>query len=331
MQSRRVYLRSVPGIGVSAVFLYLAMRQVHWREAFNAVAQCDVRLLLAGLAFAGLTYGLFAVRWRVLLAAADELPVATAFSYVMIGYLANTVLPLRLGDVTRAALFGRKRQVSASLVLGSIVLERLLDISVILVLALALSLVIQFTPVVRLSIRLFAGGALGALVLLTLLVYHHQHLPGLVARLPRFVPRRPVDYALGLTERFAQGGQALRNFRQLVTAVGFSLLAWASAGLWTICYVRAFHIPGPWYAGLWVLAMVNLGGAIPSSPGAIGVYHWLAMQSLSHWVPDTNVTAAYAIATHALNIALIIGLGGWTLVRENLSLVRLRRMTDEGE
>lgn len=303
--------------------MYMALRQVNWRKALDAITQCDVGLILGGLLFAILTYIFFALRWKVLLARADSLPISTVFAYVMIGYLANTVLPLRLGDVTRAALLGHKRHISGSLVLGSIVLERLLDISVILGLALVLSFVIVFVPLLRYSMLIFAGGALGAMAVLVVLTRYEERLQALTPRLPRMIPRQPAAYIIGWVARFAQGNQALRDPRQLASAIGLSLLAWISAGCWTICHVTAFHLPTPWYAGLFVLVVVNLGAAIPSSPGAIGVYHSLAMLALSVWVADKNATAAYALVTHAVNITLIAVLGSLSLWFEGVNLTSL--------
>lgn len=323
IQSKHPYFRTAIGIGFSAFFMYMALRQVNWREAFNVVTQSDVTLICLGLLFAVLTYLLFALRWRVLLMESDSLPISTTFAYIMIGYLANTVLPLRLGDVTRAALLGRKRHISGSLVLGSIVLERLLDICVILVLALSLSLVVVFIPLVRYSIMMFAGAALGALAMLLILTRYEERLMSLTPRLPSFIPRQLVAYLIGWVTRFAQGTQALRHRRQLVTAIGLSWLAWISAGCWSICHVAAFHLATPWYAGLFVLVVVNLGAAIPSSPGAIGVYHSLAMLALSVWVADKNATAAYALVTHAINIMLIVALGSLSLWLESVNLASL--------
>ncbi len=323
-QAQANRLRQVAGIGFSSVFLYLALRRVHWLESWSAMLHSDGRLLALGLVWGLLVYLLFAVRWRVLLRREGGLPLDKAFAYLMLGYFANIILPLRLGDVVRAVLAGRGRKISVSLVLGSVVLERLLDLTVIILLALALSQVVPLTPVLRSSLLLMGSVTLFALLFLALLTFYQEKLAVLAEALPGFIPRRPLEYVLGLMTRFAQGGETLRNPTQLLEVLGLSVLSWVCAGAWTICYVAAFHQSVPWYAGLFVLVLVNLGGAIPSSPGAVGVYHWLAMQALSLWVTDANVRAAYALTTHALNILLIISLGIWALVHEGLSLAGLR-------
>jgi len=325
-ERKKGYYRFWLGVGISLIFLFLAVRQVQWQAVLATILQANPVLLAAGTLFAASTYAVFAVRWRVLLSATKQLSIQDTFSFIMIGYIANTVLPLRLGDVARAALLGRYRHMSASLVFGSIMLERVLDVLTVLVLALGLSFTINIPPVVRTSMIIFTAGALAALGGLVVLSLNESRLPGLAARVPTYIPNTPVERMLGLVARFASGVSTLRDVRQLAASLLLSCLAWAIAGMWIICYVAAFNLPVPWYAGLFVLAVANLGGAIPSSPGAIGVYHYLAMLALSVWMQDKNAMAGYAIASHGLNIAIIIVLGGVSLWREGIGLAKINQM-----
>lgn len=317
------------GMVLSAIFLFLAIRQADWAKTITMLRLADLRLIGLGTTLLLGTFVVFAVRWQVLLSASARLPVGDTFSYIMIGYLANTVLPLRLGDVARAALMGKRHNLSTSLVLGSVMLERTLDVLTVLMLALGLSLVMDIPPVVRAGMITFAGGAVVALMGLFLLARNEDRLPGLVLRLSSFVPYTPMERLVGLVARFAGGLRTLRNGRQLGQALLLSGLAWALAGAGAICWVKAFHLPTPWYAGLFVLAVINLGAAIPSSPGAIGVYHYLAVLALSVWVPDKSTALGYAIATHGINIAVNVALGTAALWRGGLGFGQLSRLEDQ--
>jgi len=312
------------GLALSGMFLYLAVRRVDWAQVAAALRGADLLLVGLSLSLRVVAYGVFAVRWRLLLLPAALVSVRDTFSLIMIGYLTNTVLPLRLGDVTRAALLGRRYEVSASLVFGTVVLERVLDIVTILGLALALALVIELPTVIRVGMAAFAGAALVAVAVLLLLAYNESRLPDLVHRLPSWARGMPAQRLVGLARRFAGGLQVLRNRSQSVQVLALSALAWAVAGAGTVCWVMAFQLPVPWYAGLFVLVVINLGGAIPSSPGAIGVYHYLAILALSVWGVDRSTALGYAIATHGLNLALTTVLGLISLWRENLAVTSLR-------
>jgi hypothetical protein len=102
-------------------------------------------------------------------------------------------------------------------------------------------------------------------------------------------------------------------------ALWLSALAWTIAGTATISYIAAFHLHAPWYAGFFVLTVTNLGAAIPSSPGFIGVYHYLAVLALSVWVPDKSEALGYAIGTHGINMLTHILVGCACLAREGIA------------
>lgn len=313
-------LRFWLGLAVSAVFLILAVRQVDWARTITTLRAADLRLIGLGTALLLGTFGVFAVRWKVLLSTSARLPVKETFSYIMIGYLANTVLPLRLGDVARATLMGRQHGISASLVFGSVLLERVLDVLTVLVLILSLSVVIEIPAIVQAGMTTFAGGTLAALAVLFVLAFNEHRLPSLAMRLPGFIPHALVERLAGLVARFAGGLHTLRDGRQLGQVLILSGLAWVVAGAGTMFWVKAFHLPAPWYAGFFVLAVVNLGGAIPSSPGAVGVYHYLAVLALSVWVPDRSAVLGYAFGTHGVIMLVNILVGSWCLVGKGIPL-----------
>ena len=316
--SARVWL----GVAIGAVFLFLAIRKAEWRETVNTLREVDVPLTLLGVALFVITFILFALRWRVLLSGVGRLRVADTFSHIMIGYLGNTVLPLRLGDLVRTTLTARKHRIGVVSVLSSVVLERVLDLLSVLALVLGLSFFIDVPPVVRGSMVAVTGAALGALAILFVLAANESRMPGLADRMTRFLPRTLEQGLSEFISSFAAGLRTLRQRRQLAVVALLSAAAWGVAGAATGFWVEAFHSPAPWYAGFFVVALVNLGGAIPSSPGSIGVYHYLAVLALSVWVADQSVALGYAIGSHALYILVIVVLGLASLSREGFGLLR---------
>ncbi|HEY3016687.1 MAG TPA: lysylphosphatidylglycerol synthase transmembrane domain-containing protein [Nocardioides sp.] len=312
-------LRVGLGLLSSGLFVYLAVRSVDWARTAASLRDADWLLVAAGAVALVATFGVFAARWSVLLSGTARLPLRDTFSYVMIGYLANTVLPLRLGDVARATLLGRRHGLESASVLGSILLERVLDLLSLLLLILALSFVVDVPPLVRAGMTMLGGGTLAALIGMAALAMARDRLTGLAERLPRAVPRRPVERMLGLVDQFARGLTVLRDGRQLGQSLALSGLAWAVAGAGMYCWVEAFRLPVPWYAGLFVLAVINLGGSIPSSPGGIGVYHFMAVLALSVWVPDTSAALGFAIGTHGVNLLLNVAIGALCLAKEGLA------------
>lgn len=323
MRSRSGWRRFWLGMGISLIFLWLAVRQVDWNLVWLTAQGVSLLWLFIGSVAGILVYGLFALRWQVLLLPAVSVSPLNAFSYIMIGYLANTILPLRLGDIVRAVLLGRRHSVSAMSVLGAVTVERLLDVGWVLVFALLLSFSAALPETIRIGALVFAGGMLLGLGALFLMIRVSP--PRLNSWIQRFsfIPLSLREKGMALIASFVNGLQVLGNMPRLWRALWISGLAWLIAGLGAMSYVYAFKLPVPWYAGWAILAVVNLGAAIPSSPGFVGVYHYLVWLALSMWMMDKNAAIGYALVTHGLNIAVIILLGGVCLWREGWNLRNL--------
>jgi uncharacterized protein (TIRG00374 family) len=302
------------------LFLYLALRTVNWNNFLATLNRANPILLGLGTVGSLVTYIILAVRWRILLPNGNCLSIRDAFDFVMIGNLAGLVLPSRLGDVARALLVGRRHQGGTSLALGSIMLERLLDVLMVLLLALGLSFFVSFPAIVQAGIITLALGMLVTLMGVVGLAFYEDKIPGVLGRLLALIPQLITTPLIGFISRFARGLQSIRSGRQLGLALLLSLVGWAVSGTVIICNITAFGLPVPWYAGLLVMLMINLGSTIPSSPGSIGVYHYLVILALSIWLPDKSAALSYAIVTHGIYLLMGIMAGSWSLSRQGLSL-----------
>ena len=320
----RKYWQVWLGLFISALFLFLAVRNIHWPEVWSAWQDARIDLLLLSTVVLVASWGVAAIRWRLLLMPASGLRVRDAFAYITIGYLANTVLPLRLGDLARATLLGRKKDLGISRVLGSIALERVLDLLTLIVIALITALVIDIPVAIQAAVATMAIGGLGALAFLVVLAFYQERLHRVIAVLTKIMPHPLAEKVMTLIRNFSMGAGVLRSLGGVISVCGLSLLGWGLVGVSVLIAIQAFHLPVPWYGAFFVLIMVNLGSAIPSSPGYVGVYHYLAVFALSLWVPDRSAALAYAIGTHALNMIANAGLGSFYLTREGVSLRSLK-------
>ena len=323
----RASVKSWIGLALSLLFLGLALRNVEWAGVWSSWRAARVDWLVLGTALLVGSWVVAAFRWRLLLSGVAGLRTRDTFAFIMIGYLANTVLPLRLGDLARASLIGRKRELGISRSLGSIAIERLMDVLMLVALTLALMRVLEIPAPIQAGLTGMVAAGLVGLVGLMAVSLNRKHLPRLTAFLAKIVPHRLADRVTTLLGNFSSGADVLHRPAGFLAVVALSAGVWLAASVGTLAWVTAFHLDVPWYAGFFVLVMVNLGSAIPSSPGYIGVYHYLAMLALSLWTPDRNATLAYAIGTHALNMLANVGLGSFFLAREGVSLRNLKAET----
>lgn len=299
------------GIGVvfSLTCLWLVLRQVAWSRALIAIQSADVRLILLGSLLLVLTWGGFAVRWRVLLLNAAPVRWSEAFSYIMIGYAVNAVLPLRLGDVSRILFINRKHGVNFAFTTATLIMERLLDVLTMVVLAGLIMSVIPVPELIRHAVRAVAFTAVGTCLLLILVSRSQQRLARLESYLNGYWSCRFLGAGFGILKKLSGALKVMTEHKQIVFFGLLSLLSWMVAGLSMVCYVRAFDLQVPWFAGFLLLVIINLGSAIPSSPGFLGVFEYLFVMALSVWLVDGSVSLGVAIVIHAINLGLILGLG----------------------
>lgn len=320
----RVSVKSAVGIALSVVFLWLALRKVEWSSVITSWRGARVDLLLLGTGLLICSWLVAAIRWRMLLTSVPHLRTRETFAYISIGYLANSVLPLRLGDLARASLVGRKKDAGISRALGSIAIERMMDVLMLVAITLCLMRVLTIPPPIQAGLTtMVAIGLVGLVGLMTLSV-NRNRLTWLASLLTKVMPLKLAERVMTILGNFSSGADVLQRPSGFLSITLLTALLWLFTGLATLVWVIAFNLPVPWYAGFFVLVMVNLGSAIPSSPGYIGVYHYLAVLALSLWTPDKNAALAYAIGTHALNMIANVGLGSFYLSREGLSLRSLK-------
>ena len=89
--------------------------------------------------------------------------------------------------------------------------------------------------------------------------------------------------------------------------------------------MSAFGLPLPWYAGFLVILLTNLGGILPSSPGSIGVFHYMTVLALTTLGTDHTDALSFALVTHAMTMLLIVVTGFWGLAHQGLTLRAVRQ------
>jgi uncharacterized protein (TIRG00374 family) len=325
--------RVLVGLLISAIALVAALWGIHPDKILDALQRADFVFLGLSMATLLLTLVFRAFRWRVLLG--HGVSVWRAWWMLNIGYLLNTVLPGRVGEVARAYLISREHAFDSFHALSSVALERIFDLlSVALLFGLSLPWV-KVPQEFAGAGTLIAVGSLLALAAMFLVVL----LPGPVQRagetlitLALRLVRRPAERWLARWERLfasvTSGLSALRDLPRLLVVLFWTAALWLSA-IGTIYFgIGAFeraHQSLP----LATFVLSCLGGAvsIPSSPGQIGVYEYTARLTLGlNGMPD-DLALTIGLVMHAMNLLPLIVLGAIGLGLEGESLGRLAQET----
>ena len=125
---RMFNLQTVVGLLVTVGIIWLGLTRIDLSQTMAAFAAVRVGFVLAGGGLIVAAIAIFAVRWRVLLPSPPDVPVRFFFCYLIIGYMVNAIIPLRLGDLVRAYLLGRRHGIAVLTTLSTVVVERIFDV-----------------------------------------------------------------------------------------------------------------------------------------------------------------------------------------------------------
>ena len=300
----RNLLKTVPGLLISAFFLWYTFKGISFSH-IRALRLVHPVGIIGILAFTIAGYTLRCVRWtRMMRSTGARFGVCARV--LMTSIAANNILPFRIGDVMRIFTYAPDLGASPSVILSTVILEKLLDIFI-----LVLLFVTFMGRDVNRHSRLLAESllAISSIGLLVLLL-GARTLEPVLRRLFVRLPQKPMLQKL---ERWLL--LALDCIRQIGIA-GSLLLLLMSAIIWAcegMIFVSAAYLIGlvNGSVGCWQAVSVgNLSYLIPSSPGGIGTFEWAVKTSLvSHGAPEPQA-ALFSLAIHAWLLIAITGVGG---------------------
>lgn len=312
LRRRAAVIGVVVGMPLSAFFLWLAFRKANVPEVRSVLTGADVGFTALAVAAMAGVYAGQAVRWRAI-ARTPSVSTTKFGEMVVSGVAVNNVLPGRLGDLLRARWLQVAAQIPGGRALATVFVDRSFDV---LALVIFLAISLPFVAGAEWLRRIAIGGlvlliALG-LVLLAARLYTRYR--ARERRSQRTLLRRIArDTIEGLADPIGRS-------RACVLA-GISIGVWAIWALAAWSVARAVGIELSLLEAIFVTAVINLGVAIPSSPGFIGTYQWLGVSALALFDIGTDAALAFAILMHAVWYVPTMLVGGAVLLRRAVRTV----------
>ncbi len=302
--------RAALGVAISAVSLALVVRTVDLGAAWDTLRTADLRWVALLLVFESADILLRAVRWRVLLAPVARVPLRAALASLLVGYLANNVLPARLGELIRSHDLGRRTGVSRSMILGTIVVERVVDTLVVVTIAAVAILVLSVRGIVASAVMV--GLAITALLVLAVAagIFAHR-LPG-ADRARAVLDRWPQ--ARDILGRLRDGLAVASDMRAMTGAIVLSIGSWSFTVLAFAAAAQAVGIEPTIAQAALLAAGVNLATAIPAGPGYVGTFELAAVTIGASVGIPTEAALAFAILVHVTTLLLTSAGGAVALV-----------------
>lgn len=263
-------LAFVAGIIASLVAVAVVVATIDLAKTIEILRGADVRPLLLLPLLVGVQLAIRTLRWQALTGAAAGIravPFLPTLRVLLVGYLGNVILPARLGEVVRAALLARRLGASTEVLLGTVAVERVLDVATIGVVG-AIGVGLTFGIGSPLGSAALSAAAVGMVAIGALIVG------------ARFVASRlaAMRGRVGLLRRVASSLAALAGGLAAIPSRTIAMAAVACATAWVIdatsflLVASSVGVALP-FAGALVFASVTvLGTAVPAAPGYVGVF-----------------------------------------------------------
>lgn len=313
---RRLWL----GLAGTALFLGLFFARTDIGELADALAEANYWWVAPAIAVWFLSAWFRSLRWRFLLRPVGDLATNSLYPIVIIGYMANNLLPLRAGELVRAFIVGERHRVSKLSTLGTIAVERLFDGLVLVAFLVLVGAFVGLNGDLRFLAAIAAAVLVAALALFLAFATSRQRAQAIIAWGLRFLPARLHERASGWASAFIEGLSSLQRPSITAAVVATTAIAWALEASMYFLVGRAFAIGEDYPIFLMVAAAANLAITLPSSSGGIGPFEFFAKETLVAVGVGQGLAAAYAVALHGLLLVPVIVVGLAFLWSINLSL-----------
>jgi uncharacterized membrane protein YbhN (UPF0104 family) len=315
-------LSIIAGFIVSAVLLWLALRNIEFGKLAAIYGRVNPFYLAPVIVVAAFELFFRGARWRLLLLPSNpSIRVTDTFKLESVGLALNNILPLRLGELVRATFAARLFNIPLITVLATIVVERLLDIVV---------LMLMFIAAARLGgitggfldyggvLWMLGGGStvgVAALIFADELV-SHAWFSGFFTRYPRIK---------SLFERVAMGVKGFHSFRSGALIMLFAAVQWFLDAVVFWLMARAFGLGGiiDIFKGVALVFAGAAAASVPGMPGYFGNYELVIMKVLSTWGIAEDIGFAYVSYVHVLGYLVVTLLGVFFIYQMGQSLGRV--------
>ena len=302
--SRFKIISLLAAFALAAVLLYYSLRGIEWRQAGKLIAGANLGLLALVAIVMTVAIFLRAVRWRILLTAEGPVSVPAAFWATSAGYFGNNFLPARAGELVRTFMISSRCGLNSTYVLTTALSERVADaIALVVISALVLLTLPEQPGWLAGAAKPFAFlGLAGAMVIAVL--------PRLESLIRKMLRRAPVSVnvqrkVVGLVEHGLRGLRVFHDARRVLPFLGLTIVIWTLDASWTVMAGAALGLTIPLPVAFLLIAGLGLGSALPSTPGYVGIYQFVAVKVLVPFGFSKTDAIAYILLAQAMQYAVI--------------------------
>lgn len=297
------------------IFLVLAFRGIDLKQSFNLIIQTSIGWLFIYLVIFYLSHYARAIRWKVMIKSVKpDASSLNLFGAIMVGYGVNCVIP-RLGEIYRGLFLGRWEKISRTTMIGTIVVERVIDVASFAAASL-LSVYFYsgnlFEEIVWLKPSLMIGFVVMLAVIssIVLIVKFEQSFTSSLLNFIKKLNPNLADKFSEIISTLIEGFSSIKGSKNIFKIIFLTMLIFILYALNT--YVGFFMLGMDKMGNVdfkmsWVFMSISAYGTLIPTPGGTGSYHIISIFVLSQLYNFSyEVSAAYAILTHFIQYVVFV-------------------------
>jgi len=294
------------GIILSILAIIIIIFTVDLREVWKNLQNISWIIMVAVLSLYLVNMILRSIRWQMIIAQKLKTKLYLVFKSMVYGYMLNQLLPLKLGEIGRAEYLTRKSKGSRSFLLGSIAVERIFDV-LIIVIFLGFSILFSETVMNNLKSNIISVILLLITFAGAVIIFFNLNI---VKKFTRYLPSKFELFANHVIDNIVQALSIFNSFWKVLNVFLVSLIIWSLTCFSFFLIFKDIGITIPFYAYFFIVAAGTFGMIIPSTTANVGVYHAVSMGALMIFMVPKEQALSFAIVAHAFDFFPSVILGG---------------------
>lgn len=289
---------------LAVVLLYFTLRGLDWSAFWKTIRNGHYGFLLLIIPIGSANYFIRALRWSIFVRSEKKIPILSVFWANMVGYMGNAYLPARAGELLRSAFLGQKSGLGTSFVFATAMVERILDtVALVLIGSISLLWLGNISPWLANAVRIISLAGILGLAVIIAAPFQEKLIQRLFGWLP--LPPKISPLISKQITRFLVGMRCLQSRRRLLTFILLTAVIWLVDAVGTTIGVRIISQTLSLAQALILLSALGLSSAVPSTPGYVGVFQFVAVTVLVPFGFSRSEALAYILVSQILNYLVV--------------------------
>ncbi|MDR2457864.1 MAG: flippase-like domain-containing protein [Clostridiales Family XIII bacterium] len=325
---KKHFFKILIGICISIFLIWLTLRQVDIKKSLELIVSVNYFILIPAILVYCFSYVVRSIRYYYILLPLKKTKVLENFPYTVIGFFANNIIPLRLGELIRAKITGERLQMSRGSALATIVIERLFDVTIFVSFFFLILAIMPFPEFIKRSFYILTIIFFICLAILYIVLIHKDKALKVLSKIPLSLKLK--SFITDFLNRFTGGLAILKNPDILIKTFIFSAILWITEALFVLIVTYACGIQISILGAIFIVIVVGMGGIIPTAPGYLGAFEMMGVLALSTLSVDKDLAFVCVAIWHFLSLVLIFTLGSLCIIKSKLAFSDLFKFAKDG-